>query len=92
MGHPIKRTKVLQYLKQEKCDLVLLQETDLSASETAKLAREWVGEVLSSPMVDKKIGVVILIARHLNTRALDSYADTEGRWLEAVISVEDRTL
>lgn len=45
---PIKRKRVLTYLKKLKVDLVFLQETHLTAQEHKKLKTEWVGQVVSS--------------------------------------------
>lgn len=65
LGHVIKRKKVLTYLKKNKLDIALLQETRLSATEHLKLKRDWVGKVYFSSHSQSKRGTAILIHKNL---------------------------
>uniref|UniRef100_A0AAY5KU42 Reverse transcriptase domain-containing protein n=1 Tax=Esox lucius TaxID=8010 RepID=A0AAY5KU42_ESOLU len=47
-NHVIKRKKILTYLKHNKTDKAMLQETHLSAEESEKLKRGWIAQVYSS--------------------------------------------
>jgi len=40
LGHPIKRKRVLTFLKKDKVDIAFLQETNLSNEEHKKLKRD----------------------------------------------------
>ena len=71
LGHVIKRKKILTYLKKQKSDIALLQETRLSDTEHLKLKRDWVGKVYFSSHSQNKKGTAILInnkpSLHLGT-------------------------
>ena len=62
--HVIKRKKILTYLKQKKADIALVQETHLNEEESAKLKRDWVGQVYFSTFSDRKRGVMILVKKN----------------------------
>lgn len=61
LGHPIKRKRVLTFLKKEKVNIAFLQETHLSDIEHQKLKRDWVGQVFFSSYTTQKRGTAILI-------------------------------
>lgn len=65
LGHPIKRKRILTFLKKEKADIALLQETHLSSEEHKKLKRDWVGQVYFSSSSRNKRGTAILIHKNL---------------------------
>ncbi len=46
--NPIKRKKILNYLKKEKFHIAFLQETHLTADEHTELKRDWVGQMFCS--------------------------------------------
>ena len=48
LNGPIKRKRVLTYLKKIKTDICFLQESHLTSDEHKKLRRDWVGHVVSS--------------------------------------------
>ena len=55
--NPIKRKKILSFLKKEHVHIALLQETHLTPSEHLKFKRDWVGQVYSSSFTSKSRGV-----------------------------------
>ena len=63
--NPIKRKKILSFLKKEHVHIAMLQGTHLSVNEHSKLKRDWVGQVVSSSFTSKSRGVAILISKHL---------------------------
>uniref|UniRef100_A0A3P8UB30 exodeoxyribonuclease III n=1 Tax=Amphiprion percula TaxID=161767 RepID=A0A3P8UB30_AMPPE len=59
--HPIKRKKILSFLKKDKIQIAFLQETHLVAKEHIKLKRDWVGQAYYSSFSSNSRGVAILI-------------------------------
>lgn len=53
------------YLKKQKSDIALLQETKLSDVEHLKLRRDWVGQICFSSHSHNKKGAAILINKNL---------------------------
>ena len=45
LNHPIKRKKVITFIKSKRCDIAFLQETHLLTQESRKLCREWAEHV-----------------------------------------------
>lgn len=78
---PIKRQRVLSHLSKLNVNIAMIQETHLSASESLKLKRDWVGEVFFSPGDGKRNGVVTLCHKSLHVKLLSQKADDTGRWL-----------
>lgn len=79
--NPIKRKKILSFLKKEGAHIALLQETHLSANEHSKLKRDWVGQVFSSSFTSKSRGVAILINKHLPLSDVQTISDKSGRYV-----------
>lgn len=87
-NHVIKRKKILTYLKQNKSDLAMLQETHLSAEESEKFKRGWIDQVYSSTFNTRSRGVAILIRKGLDFEVHKTYNDQEGRWIALDSSLE----
>lgn len=82
LHNPIKRKKILNQLKQMKCDIAFLQETHLSKIEHDKLNRSWVSQVYhSSHPSGRKKGVAVLINRSFNFCIDSRYKDKDGRYV-----------
>lgn len=63
-GSPVKRKKILTYLKLKKVDIAFLQETHFKDErEALKLRRDWVGHVFHNSVSSKRSGVVILVRK-----------------------------
>lgn len=78
---PIKRKKILSFLKKEKVHVALLQETHLSPDEHMKLRRDWVGQVFHSSFTSKSRGVTILINKHFPLVDIEFISDKLGRYI-----------
>lgn len=79
--HPVKRKKILTYLKKEEVDIALLQETHLKDTEHEKLKREWVGQVFFSSFTSNSRGVCILIIKRLPFKLESCIKDNAGRYV-----------
>lgn len=78
---PIKRQRVLSHLARLGADIACIQESHLTAEESAKLGRGWVGEVFFSPGDGKRNGVLILCRKSLPLKLVSQSADGAGRWV-----------
>lgn len=81
LGHVIKMKKILTYLKKQKSDIALLQETRLSDTEHLKLKRDWVGKIYFSSHSQNKKGTAILINKNLPFILEHEEKDSEGRFI-----------
>lgn len=86
---PIKRKKILTYLKSKGTDIAYIQETHFrDQDEALKMKRDWVGHVFHNSVSSKSCGVVILINKKLNFVVVNQFKDSHGRILvvEALIN------
>uniref|UniRef100_A0A3Q2EBS1 Endonuclease/exonuclease/phosphatase domain-containing protein n=1 Tax=Cyprinodon variegatus TaxID=28743 RepID=A0A3Q2EBS1_CYPVA len=74
---PIKRKKILTYLKKQKVDIA----SHLTDNEILKLWRDWVGNVFYSSFSTKARGVALLINKNLNLNLNSVENDKSGRFL-----------
>lgn len=81
INSPIKRRKILTYLKRQSTDVIFIQETHLSDAEHVKLRRDWVGHVYHSSFNSKARGVAILINKKLNFKLISIEKDGNGRFI-----------
>lgn len=81
INSPIKRKKILTYLKSHSTDIAFIQETHLSEREHAKLKRDWVGHVYHSSFSTKSRGVAILINKDLMFKLITEEKDKNGRFI-----------
>uniref|UniRef100_A0A3P9I561 Reverse transcriptase domain-containing protein n=1 Tax=Oryzias latipes TaxID=8090 RepID=A0A3P9I561_ORYLA len=79
---PIKRKKVLSYLKSHGTDVAFIQETHFGKDKEAlKMRRDWVGKVFHNSVSSKSRGVMTLINKKLNFVFLKQLQDDDGRLL-----------
>lgn len=82
LHNPMKRKKILNQLKQYKCQIALLQETHLSDIKHEKLKKSWADKVFySSHKSGKKRGVAILVHKQVNFTLDSLQKDSEGRFI-----------
>ena len=77
-GNPVKRRKVLSYLKTNKADIVFIQETHLNEGESEKFKIGWVRHIFYSSLSSSRNGVMILVNRNIHFVLLKEVKDTEG--------------
>lgn len=82
---PHKRSMVLRHLGKLKPDIALLQETHLAEKDFFRMRKFWVGEVIGSPAVEKKNGVLMLFHKNLSYSVKSVENDTEGRLTHAQV-------
>lgn len=78
-GNPVKRRKVLSYLKTNMVDVAFVQETHLNEGEAQKLKTSWVKYILYSSFSSSRNEVMILVDRNTHFVLLKDIKDAEGR-------------
>ena len=81
LNHPIKRKKIITFIKSKRCDIAFLQETHLLSQESRKLCRDWVGYVSASCGSSRSRGVAILVHKQLQFKCIRESRDEVGRVL-----------
>lgn len=81
LNGPVKRKRVLDYLKKLKTEIVFIQESHLTKTEHQKLKREWVGQVYASSFNSKARGAVILLHKNLPFSIGKPISDPAGRYV-----------
>uniref|UniRef100_H3AQ15 exodeoxyribonuclease III n=1 Tax=Latimeria chalumnae TaxID=7897 RepID=H3AQ15_LATCH len=81
INHPIKRKRILSFLKAHQVHVAMLQETHLTQVEHDKLRRDWVGQCFYSSFSSKARGVAILIRKNLPLQCLSQVTDPAGHFV-----------
>ncbi len=79
--NPVKRRKILTFLKKGNIEIALLQETHLSDVEHLKLQQGVFGQIYFSSFTSRSRGVAILIKRNLPFKVLNCIKDRDGRYV-----------
>lgn len=78
---PIKRRKVLTYLRKEGVHIALLQETHLDDKEHLKLQQGGFDQLFFSSFTSRSRGVAILFQKNLPFKAMHCIKDKTGRYI-----------
>uniref|UniRef100_H3A6J7 exodeoxyribonuclease III n=1 Tax=Latimeria chalumnae TaxID=7897 RepID=H3A6J7_LATCH len=81
INHPIKRKRILSFLKSHQVHVALLQEIHLTQVEHDKLRRGWVEKCFYSSFSLKARGVAILVNKNSPFHCLSQVTDPEGRFI-----------
>lgn len=80
LNGPVKRKRVLTYLKKLKTDIAFIQETHLTIHEHKKWRRDWVGQVFSSQLTQAR-GIAILINKNIPITIQETINEPLGRYV-----------
>ena len=80
-NNPIKRKKVLSFLKNINIDIAVLQETHLDDKEHLKLQQGGFGQVFFSSFTSRSRGVAIIVKKNLPLKVLNCVKDIFGRFV-----------
>ncbi len=81
MNIPIKRHRVVDWIKKQKPSICCLQETHLRTKDTYTLkVREW-EKIFHANRHDRKAGIAILISYKIYFKIKDIKKDKEGHYL-----------
>ena len=87
-----RRKLAFQFLNRNRFDVVCLQETHWSVDLEMQIKREWNGDIFFAHGTDNARGVSILIHSRLDHTIQQVKCDNEGRIVNILLSIEDRTL
>lgn len=81
-----KRQRLIEWSKQQQCNILLMQETHFSQNIENKLIQDFKGSLYQSNGTSNSRGVAIWIKKNVEFKLIDEYKDNEGRLL--LINVE----
>lgn len=85
-----KRATVFYWLKQQKADICLLQETHCeSQKDKLSWSKEWGGQTFWSVGTNFSRGVAILLKEKLDITIVNTEIDTNGRYLAITIEIDE---
>ena len=84
-----KRNRLIEWSKQQKCDILLLQETHFTDKLQKSLNKQFEGNLFRSDGTSSARGVAIWLKQHLDIKIIDHQKDTEGRLLLLNIEIND---
>ena len=79
LRHKLKRDKIFLWLKHQKCDIALLQETFLKRDNENSINREWSGHCFFDHGTNHSKGVAILIRSGLPIDIINVHLKGDGR-------------
>lgn len=75
-----KRRKIFQWLEEQKCDVIFLQETFCTVDVKNDIERDWKGKIINAPSDSSHSrGCMILFSKHSNCKIIDSHSSLDGR-------------
>ena len=75
---PVKRRKIISFLKSNQVDIAMLQETLMQGLEAEKFKVGWMGHLFHSSFSNKHNGVLILVHKNVSFILLKQTKDAEG--------------
>ena len=89
---PDKRKMAFSFFKRKRFDIIFLQETHWTVDLDMQIKREWEGDAFFAHGTNSSRGVAILIASRLDYNEKQIRRDNEGRVLNMLLEIDDRTL
>ena len=89
---PDKRKMAFSFFKRNRFDIIFLQETHWTVDLDMQIKREWEGDAFFAHGTNSSRGVAILIASRLDYNEKQIRRDNEGRVLNMLLEIDDRTL
>ena len=84
-----KRDRFYSWIKQQKGNIILAQETHYTNSITSSVKSEWQGDIFHSFGTTQSCGVTTYISRNINYEIIDTHNDKDGRILLINIKIND---
>ena len=84
-----KRNRFYEWSKNQKANVILVQETHFSDELIPYIRSEWKGEILHSIGTSQSRGVSIFIHEKLHAEIIDSVIDNNGRYIITNLKIND---
>ena len=81
LGSQHKRKDVIHYLKDIKCDILLLQDTHLTEDKVSLFNSLWDGKAYHSCHTNNSRGTSILVSKNLQHDVINKFANSNGNYL-----------
>lgn len=81
LNSPVKRNKVLNFLKNLNTRIAFIQETHLRPADHLSIRKGWVGQLYHSSFQDRSRGVAILIHKSVPFSISEVISDASGRFI-----------
>ena len=81
IGGLVKRRKLFNYLKQQRHDIVMLQETHSSLAEEELWCKQWEGKIFFNHGETNARGVCTLVRKGLHVEEHNVQKDKNGQYL-----------
>ena len=85
----IKRNRFYEWVKNQKANIILVQETHFSEEILPFIRTEWKGEIIHSIGTSQSRGVSIFICKNINAEIIDTTIDQDGRYIILNIKIND---
>lgn len=89
LGDKEKRGRFYAWVRQQKGNIILAQETHFKETMMPYIKTEWQGEVIHSFGTTKSKGVSIFIDKKINPEIINTHKDREGRLLLINVKIND---
>ena len=89
---PDKRKLAFSFFKRNRFDIIFLQETHWTVDLDTQIKRELEGDAFFAHRTNSSRGVTILIASRLDYNEKQIRRDNDGRVLNILLEIDDRTL
>ena len=90
LGEQHKRRDVIHFLKNNKCDILMLQDTHLTQEKTSSFNSLWNGKAYHSCFKNNSRGTSILFNKNIQHEVINTFTDEKGNFiiLECKISTD----
>ena len=92
LGQQEKRQRLFQWAKNQKCNILFVQETHFVKDTLNNMKQEFIGESYHSLGTSKSRGVSIFIKEQIKHTVIDDFKDSEGRIILLNIEIDDNIL
>lgn len=84
-----KRKRLVEWATQQKCDILLMQETHFTKEIEKKIRNDFPGELCYSHGLSNARGTAIWFKKNLNYKIITQHIDGEGRLLLINVEIDD---
>ena len=85
-----KQARLFQWSKQQKANILFLQETHIMKDIQHSFHRQFNGTVLHSPGTSNSRGVTVLIHSSISHKVINSHCDTLGNSMILIVEINEQ--
>lgn len=88
MQNEIKRKKQMMWARDQKANIIFLQETHSDEKTEYIWRKQWNSEAIFAHGTSQARGTAILFSKNLNVHIIDRTIDTEGRYVWLTVDID----